>query len=164
MFKGPLPTLTWRDPLFFVLKSRFCKWRALIGLHLCQAFLQKDEISSCGRVGVVFLLYHSSTAKSVNEYNVFLEVDETSVVISGFRERTMYSSLRCNRPTYRSKEGLKCLRAGYIYSLVIRDFTMTRRQRKRRFKNEFALFWSLLRLFQLTYFVKCRRTLPELNF
>ena len=40
----------------------------------------------------------------------------------------------------------------------------TRRQRKRRFKNEFAFFRFLLRLFQLTYFAKCRRPLPELNF
>ena len=40
----------------------------------------------------------------------------------------------------------------------------TRRQRKRQFKNEFAFFRSFSRLFQLIYFVKCRRTLPELNF
>ena len=31
-------------------------------------------------------------------------------------------------------------------------------------KNDFAFFWSLSRLFLPTYFVKCRRTLLELNF
>ena len=74
----------------------------MIGLHLCQASLQKDKIFSCSRVGVVFLLYHSSPAKSVNEYCVFVEVDEASIVISGFPERTVSSS-------------------------VIRDFTIGRR-------------------------------------
>ena len=39
----------------------------------------------------------------------------------------------------------------------------TRRQRKRRLKSEFALFQSLSQLFLSTYFVKCRRTLMELN-
>ena len=39
----------------------------------------------------------------------------------------------------------------------------TRWQRKRRLKSEFAFFQSWLRLFQLTYFAKCRRTLLKLN-
>ena len=34
-FKGPFPTLMQRSRLFFVLKSRFCNWRALIGQHFC---------------------------------------------------------------------------------------------------------------------------------
>ena len=29
----------------FVFISRFCKWRALIGQHFCQAFSQKDKIA-----------------------------------------------------------------------------------------------------------------------
>ena len=40
----------------------------------------------------------------------------------------------------------------------------TQRQRELRFKNEFAFFQSLSQLFLPTYFVKCRRTLLELNF
>ena len=36
-------------------------------------------------------------------------------------------------------------------------------QRKRRWKSEFAFFQSLSRLLQVTYFVKCRRTLQRLN-
>ena len=39
----------------------------------------------------------------------------------------------------------------------------TQRQRELRFKNEFAFFQSLSQLFLPTYFVKCRRTLLELN-
>ena len=35
--------------------------------------------------------------------------------------------------------------------------------RERRLKSEFAFFQSLLQLFQLTYFVKCTRTLLNLN-
>ena len=38
-----------------------------------------------------------------------------------------------------------------------------RRQRKRRLKSEFAFFQSWLRLLQVTYFVKCRRTLLKWN-
>ena len=34
-FKGPFPTLMQRSRLFFVLKSRFCNWRALIGQNFC---------------------------------------------------------------------------------------------------------------------------------
>ena len=48
----PFPTLTQCGRLFLFLKSRFCKWRALIGQHFCQAFLPKIKIS-CGRFGVV---------------------------------------------------------------------------------------------------------------
>ena len=47
-----------------------------------------------------------------------------------------------------------------------RDFksdSTTRRQRERRLKSEFAFFCSLSQLFLPTYFVKCRRTLLELN-
>ena len=39
----------------------------------------------------------------------------------------------------------------------------TRQQRERRLKSEFAFFQSLSRLFLLTYFVKCTRTLLNLN-
>ena len=70
----PIANLDAARSFVFVLKSHFCKWRALIGLHLCQAFLQKDKIFSCSHVGVVFLFFHSSPAKSVNEYCVFVEV------------------------------------------------------------------------------------------
>ena len=38
-----------------------------------------------------------------------------------------------------------------------------RRQRKRRWKSEFAFFQSSSRLLQVTNFVKCRRTLLKLN-
>ena len=38
-----------------------------------------------------------------------------------------------------------------------------RRQRKRRLKSEFAFFQSSLRLLQVTYFVKCKRTLLKLS-
>ena len=48
----PFPTLTQRGRLFLFLKSRFCKWRALIRQHFCQAFLPKIKIS-CVRFGVV---------------------------------------------------------------------------------------------------------------
>ena len=90
----PIPNLDAGRSFVFVFISRFCKWRALIGLHFCQAFLQKDKTFSCGRVGVVFLLYHSSPAKSVNKYYFFVEVDETSIDIStGFPERTLCSSV-----------------------------------------------------------------------
>ena len=90
----PIPNLDAGRSFVFVLISRFCKWRALIGVHFCQAFLQKDKTFSCGRVGVVFLLYHSSPAKSVNKYYFFVEVDETSIDIStGFPERTLCSSV-----------------------------------------------------------------------
>ena len=46
-----------------------------------------------------------------------------------------------------------------------RDFKIQRRDDKgeRRLKSEFAFFQSLSRLFLLTYFVKCRRTLLKLN-
>ena len=47
-----------------------------------------------------------------------------------------------------------------------RDFksdSTTRRQRERRLKSEFAFFCSLSQLLLPTYFVKCRRTLLELN-
>ena len=47
-----------------------------------------------------------------------------------------------------------------------RDFksdSTTRRQRERRLKSEFVFFCSLSQLFLPTYFVKCRRTLLELN-
>ena len=64
----PIANLDAARSFVFVLKSRFCKWRALNGLHFCQAFLQKDKIFSCARIGVVFLFYHSSPAKSVNKY------------------------------------------------------------------------------------------------
>ena len=57
----PFPTLTQCGRLFLFLKSRFCKWRALIGQHFCQAFLPKIKIS-CGRFGVVRLL-------SLNKYS-----------------------------------------------------------------------------------------------
>ena len=39
----------------------------------------------------------------------------------------------------------------------------TRRQRERRLKSVFALFQSLSQLLPPTYFVKCSRTLQELN-
>ena len=39
----------------------------------------------------------------------------------------------------------------------------TRQQRERRLKSEYAFFQSLSRLFLLTYFVKCTRTLLNLN-
>ena len=65
----------------------------LIGLHFCQTFLQKDKIFSCGRVDAVFLLYHSSPAMSVNRYYFFVEVDEASIDMSGFPERTVCSSV-----------------------------------------------------------------------
>ena len=47
-----------------------------------------------------------------------------------------------------------------------RDFEIRgrRRQRKLRLKNEFAFFQSLSPLFLPTYSVKCRRTLPKLNY
>ena len=45
----PFPNLTQRGRLFLFLKSRFCKWSALIGQHFCQAFLPKIKIS-CGRL------------------------------------------------------------------------------------------------------------------
>ena len=89
----PIPNLNAARSFVFVLKSRFCKWRSLIGLHFCNAFFQKDKIFSCGRVGVVFLLYHSWPAKSVNRYYFFVEVDEASIDISGFPERTVCSSV-----------------------------------------------------------------------
>ena len=38
-----------------------------------------------------------------------------------------------------------------------------RRQRKRRLKSEFAFFQSWLPLLQVTYFVKCKRTLLKLS-
>ena len=38
-----------------------------------------------------------------------------------------------------------------------------RRQRKRRWKSEFAFFQSSSQLLQVTNFVKCRRTLQKLN-
>ena len=38
-----------------------------------------------------------------------------------------------------------------------------RRPRKRRSKSDFGFFQSLLRLLQLNYFVKCKRTLLEPN-
>ena len=38
------------------------------------------------------------------------------------------------------------------------------KQQERRLKSEFAFFQSLSPLFLPTYFVKCRRTLPKLNF
>ena len=46
-----------------------------------------------------------------------------------------------------------------------RDFKIQRRDDKgeRRLKSEFAFFQSLSRLFLLTCFVKCRRTLLKLN-
>ena len=40
---------------------------------------------------------------------------------------------------------------------------MTRRQRERLLKSAFAFFQSLSRLFLPSYFIKCRRTLLELN-
>ena len=40
---------------------------------------------------------------------------------------------------------------------------MTRRQGKRRLKSESAFFQSLSQLFLPTYFVKCGRTLLEVN-
>ena len=47
-----------------------------------------------------------------------------------------------------------------------RDFETRgrRRQRKLRLRNEFAFFQSLSPLFLPTYSVKCRRTLPKLNY
>ena len=47
-----------------------------------------------------------------------------------------------------------------------RDFEIRgrRRQRKLRLRNEFAFFQSLSPLFVPTYSVKCRRTLPKLNY
>ena len=39
----------------------------------------------------------------------------------------------------------------------------TRRQRESRLKSVFALFQSLSQLLPPTYFVKCSRTLQELN-
>ena len=48
-----------------------------------------------------------------------------------------------------------------------REFKIPRRPRppprKRRLKSEFVFFQSLSRLFQLGYFVKCKRTLLEPN-
>ena len=46
-----------------------------------------------------------------------------------------------------------------------KDFKIQRRDGKgeRRLKSEFAFFQSSARLFLLTYFVKCRRTLLKLN-
>ena len=46
----------------------------------------------------------------------------------------------------------------------IREFKMPRQPRKRRMEIEFTFFQSLSRLLQLAYFVKCKRTLLELNF
>ena len=68
----------------------------LIGLHFCQTFLQKGKIFSCGCVDAVFLLYHSSPAMSVNRYYFFVEVDEASIDISGFPERTVCGSVMRN--------------------------------------------------------------------
>ena len=45
-----------------------------------------------------------------------------------------------------------------------RDFTMGRNDGSKNVASKMNLRLSLTRLFQLTYFVKCRRTLPELNF
>ena len=51
------------------------------------------------------------------------------------------------------------------FSRQNRDFKIQRRDGKRecRVKSEFAFFQSLSQLFLPTYFVKCRRTLQELN-
>ena len=40
----PIANLDATQLFVYVLKSRFCKWRTLIGQHFCQAFLQKDKI------------------------------------------------------------------------------------------------------------------------
>ena len=45
----------------------------------------------------------------------------------------------------------------------IRDFKIQRRQRERRLKGKFAFFQALSQLFLPSYFIKCRRTLLELN-
>ena len=59
-----------------------------------------------------------------------------------------------------------CLLASTRYSTVFFTDKIRRRwqPRKRRLKlSEFAIFQSLSWLFHLTYFVKCKRTLLELN-
>ena len=48
----------------------------------------------------------------------------------------------------------------YTRDLMVRG---QQRQRKRDLKREFAFYQTLSQLFQITYFVKCRGTLMDLN-
>ena len=94
----PIANLDATRSFVFILKSRFCKWRAQIGQRCWQPFSLKEKIVSCGLVGVVcFPIWQmvEQFACNVSKQVLFLtEVDEF-IDISGLPERNVYGSVRC---------------------------------------------------------------------
>ena len=78
---------------------------------------------------------------------------------------TTYPDISTNRWYNFQYTIIKVINVPRSLIMTIGDFKSptTRRQRELRFKNEFAFFQSLSQLFLLSYFVKCRLILLELN-